>query len=273
MQSSKEHKHRSEAEQRQSPAGGIVYRAIYAEGKEELSRDSDALAWSGLAAGLAMGMSLLTEALLRAHLPDTGWRPLIAKLGYGVGFLLVILGRQQLFTENTLTVILPLLRLKRAAILVNVLRLWSVVLAANIVGALLLSGAIARLPVVDPLVKEAATAIGMEAMSHGFMTVLVRGIFAGWLIAMMVWLLPFAESGRVWVILIVTYVVGLAGFAHVIAGTAEAFVLSWQGLESWPATLGGYMVPSLIGNTIGGVALVAAIAHVQYIEGTETQDL
>lgn len=273
MQSSKDHKNRVEAEQRQSPAGGIVYRAIYAEGKEELSRDSDALAWSGFAAGLAMGLSLLTEALLRAHLPDTFWRPAITKLGYGVGFLVVILGRQQLFTENTLTVILPLMRLKRAGILVNVLRLWGVVFAANIVGAILFAGAMSRLPVVDPAVKEAAMAIGREAMSHGFMTVLVRGVFAGWLIAMMVWLLPFAESGRIWVILIITYVVGLAGFAHVVAGSAEAFVLSWEGVEAWTTTLGRYMLPSLIGNTIGGVALVAAIAHVQYIEGTETQDL
>lgn len=273
MHSTQERKHHAEAEQRQAPSGGIVYRAIYSEGKDELSRDSDALAWSGFAAGLAMGLSLLTEALLRAHLPETFWRPAVAKLGYGVGFLVVILGRQQLFTENTLTVILPLLRLKRAGVLMNVLRLWAVVFAANIIGAFLFSGALARLPIVDPAVRDAANAIGAEAMSRGFLTVLLRGIFAGWLIAMMVWLLPFAESGRIWVILIITYVVGLAGFAHVIVGSAEVFALSWQGIESWSTALGRYVLPSLIGNTIGGVALVAAVAHVQYIEGTETQDL
>lgn len=265
--------HKQEADEKQSPHGKVVYRAVYREGADELSRDSRALAWSGLAAGLSMGFSLLAEAFLRAHLPDAEWRPLVAKLGYSVGFLIVILGRQQLFTENTLTVILPLLRLKRAGVLANVGRLWAVVWVANIVGALVFTAAIVFLPVLDPAVKAAATAIGRESMAHGALEVLVRGIFAGWLIALMVWLLPFAETARVWVIIIITYVVGLGGFSHVIAGSAEVFALSWQGLEPWTRTFGGYTLPALVGNTLGGVALVAALAHVQFIEGAEALEL
>jgi formate/nitrite transporter FocA (FNT family) len=259
----------NEAHEKQSPPGKVVYRAIYREGAEELARDSSALAWSGLAAGLSMGFSLLGEAFLRAHLPDAEWRPLVAKLGYSVGFLIVILGRQPLFTENTLTVILPLLKVKHGGLLANVGRLWLVVLVANIAGSLIFTAAIVFLPILDPAVKQAAIAIGQEALAPGPASILARGVFAGWLIALMVWLLPFAETARVAVIVIITYIVGLGGFSHVIAGSAEVFTLSWQGLEPWTTTVGAYALPALIGNTVGGVALVAALAHVQFIEGTE----
>src|SRR4051794_352005 len=96
-----------EAEERSSPSAHVVYEAIRKEGRHELERKSSSLAWSGLAAGMSMGFSFLSQALLRHHLPaETAWTPLVTNLGYATGFLIVILGRQQLFTENTLTVIL-----------------------------------------------------------------------------------------------------------------------------------------------------------------------
>jgi formate/nitrite transporter FocA (FNT family) len=262
------HRH-EDASTRQAPTGDIVYRAIYREGHEELARSAGPLAWSGLAAGLSMGCSLLAEAFLRAHLPDAEWRPLVTKLGYPVGFILIVLGRQQLFTENTLTVILPLLRIRHAGVLKNVLRLWSIVFAANIAGAVLFALAITWMPVLDPKVKEAVVALGLEASAPAFWPTLARGIFAGWLIALMVWLLPYAETARVGVIALITYVVGLGGFSHVIAGSIEVFALSANGMLPWTAAFASYTVPALIGNTVGGVALVAALAHVQFIEGVE----
>jgi hypothetical protein len=96
-----------EIQERTSPGGYVVYEAVRQEGLDELKRSNSALAWSGLAAGLSMAFSLLSEGILDSRLPDAPWRPLIAKFGYCVGFLVVVLGRQQLFTENTLTVILP----------------------------------------------------------------------------------------------------------------------------------------------------------------------
>src|SRR3954462_11808137 len=84
-----------EAEERSAPPGSVVYRAVSREGEEELSRKTIGLLSSGLAAGLSMGFSLMTEGLLRGHLPDREWRPLVAKLGYSVGFVAVVLGRQQ----------------------------------------------------------------------------------------------------------------------------------------------------------------------------------
>ncbi len=97
-------------EEKAAVGSHIVYKAILKEADEELGRSTIALAWSGLAAGLSMGFSLVAEGLLQSHLPDAAWRPLISKFGYSLGFLIVILGRQQLFTENTLTPMLPLLQ-------------------------------------------------------------------------------------------------------------------------------------------------------------------
>jgi formate-nitrite transporter family protein len=264
-----ERQHEHDAEQRQAPPGKVVYRAIYREGMEELSRSAGPLWWSGVAAGLAMGASLLVEALLRSHLPDASWRPLVTKLGYGVGFLIVVLGRQQLFTENTLTVILPLLRVWSGGVLMNVVRLWAVVFAANVVGAALFAVAIVHLPVLEASVERAALEIASEAMRPGPFGIFVRGIFAGWLIAIMVWLLPFAESARVAVIMIVTYVVGLAAFSHVVAGSVEVFTLAASGLMRWWQVLAFFTLPALAGNTLGGVALVAALSHAQFVEGED----
>src|SRR5579864_2814438 len=105
----------------------VVHETIRREGEEELKRPSSALAWSGLAAGLSMGFSLVAEGLLAAGLPHAPWATLISKLGYSVGFLIVVLGRQQLYTETTLTVVLPLLSRRNLSTAISVLRLWTIV--------------------------------------------------------------------------------------------------------------------------------------------------
>ena len=263
----KQEAEQQEAEHRSSPTGRVIYKTILEEGEDELSRPSSALFWSGLAAGLSMGFSMIAEGLLSAYLPDASWHPLVANFGYSAGFLIVILGRQQLFTENTLTPILPLLQRKTAAAFRNVLRLWGVVLTANLIGALIIAVVAARTNAFDPHVREAFAELGRGAMAHGFGTILLRGIFAGWLIALMVWLLPFAETARVWVIILVTYLVGLGHFSHIIAGSVETFTLAAMGQTSWLTVLGGYVVPTLIGNVLGGVTLVAALNHAQVVSG------
>src|SRR3982751_354624 len=92
-------KREEEIVERTAPPGEIVYEAVYREGEHELKRNGGELALSGLAAGLSMGFSLVAEGLLQFYLPKTGWASLVSKLGYSIGFLIVILGRQQLFTK------------------------------------------------------------------------------------------------------------------------------------------------------------------------------
>jgi formate/nitrite transporter FocA (FNT family) len=262
-----------EVQERSAPSGKIIYKAILKEGEEELARSSSALFWSGLAAGLSMGFSMVAEGLLMAYLPDTPWRPLISKFGYSAGFLIVILGRQQLFTENTLTPVLPFLQKKTGATAGNVLRLWTVVLVANLIGAFILAWVVAQSNAFQLEIRSAFAEIGHKALEPGFWTVLLRGIFAGWLIALMVWLLPFAETARVWVIILLTYLVGLGGFSHIIAGGIETFTVAALGEESWTKVFVGFIIPALIGNILGGVLLVAMLNHAQVVAGEGGQDM
>ena len=262
-----------EVEQRSSPKGSVVYKAISKEGDDELKRSTSALAWSGLAAGLSMGFSFLVPALLHAHLPDEKWRSLIVSLGYSTGFLIVVLGRQQLFTENTLTVMLPLLQRKDRDTTLNVVRLWITVLLANLLGAILFALVLAKTEVVGVEGTHALRELAGMSMSPSFAVIFLRGIFAGWLIALMVWLLPFAETARVWVIIIITYVVGLGGLSHVIAGSIDAAYLAIAGERTWMEFLAGYFLPSLLGNIVGGVALVAALNHAQVVSGENGTDV
>lgn len=248
----------------------IVHETIRREGEDELKRPSGALAWSGLAAGLSMGFSLVAEGLLAAHLPDRPWRQLISKLGYSVGFLIVTLGRQQLFTETTLTAVIPLLSKRNLATAVSVLRLWGAILLTNLVGTYLFALCLVKITIFTPQIQQTLLEVSKEGLGSGFWVVLVRAIFAGWLIALMVWLLPGAESARVSIIIIITYLIGLGGFNHVIAGSNKMFFLVITGGETWGSFFTHFFVPTLLGNTIGGVSLVAFLGHAQVMAGRET---
>jgi formate/nitrite transporter FocA (FNT family) len=252
---------REEAEERSAPAAQVVYEAIYLEGKDELNRGASSLFFSALAAGLSLGFCLVAEGLLRSRLPDAPWRPLVAKFGYTIGFLIVVLGRQQLFTENTLTVMLPLLRTRNPYVLAKVGRLWGIVLVGNLIGAFAIAWVLGNSGTFDSHVRQTFIEIAQQGVGDPFGTVVLRGIFAGWLIALMVWLMPAAESARVGVIIIITYVIGLGEFAHVIAGSIDKLMLVTTGNLSWGQFAGGFFLPALLGNILGGVSLVAALNH------------
>jgi formate/nitrite transporter FocA (FNT family) len=244
-----------------------TYEVIREEGEKELDRSSGALAFSGLAAGLTMGLSMVAEGVLRSHLPDAEWRPLITKLGYPVGFLAVILGSQQLFTENTLTPVVPLLSKKSHVRLPHVLRLWGIVLLANLIGTILFALVAAYTELFRPETRDAFAAIGREALEGSFGAIFIRAVAAGWVIAMLVWMLPDAKYGRVPVIIIMTYLIGVAGLSHIIAGSAEVFFTVAIGEVSWQTYLGHFILPTLLGNVVGGTMLVASLNHAQVTAG------
>lgn len=253
-----------EASRRAKPRAAVVFETVRQEGEQELTRPNAALAFSGLAAGLSMGFSLVATGMIHAGLPNAPWRPLIENLGYSLGFIIVILGRQQLFTENTVTAIVPLLDSKeRLKTFGNVVRLWSIVLTTNVLGALLFALLVAHTNAFSPDVKRAFLQLGAMTLSFGFEATLLKGIFAGWLIALMVWLLPAAENSKLAVILITTYVVGAAGLSHVIAGSVEALYAVVVGAASWTYFLLDFLIPVFIGNCIGGVLLVSMLNYAQ----------
>lgn len=244
-----------------APHALVIHELVREEGEEGLRRPASALAWSGLAAGLSMGFSFLVLALIRSGLPDAPWRRLIDSAGYSVGFMIVILGRQQLFTETTVTAVLPLLTKRDLQTLRAVLRFWAIVLLANLVGALAFAALISVPGLFPEQIHQALIEAGQEAEGTSFLATTARSIFAGWLIALMVWILPSARSARLFVILIVTYVVALGRFSHTVAGAIDASFLVFSGAGSVHGFVMQFLVPTLIGNTIGGIALVALLNH------------
>lgn len=252
---------KKQAAQHAAPRAVVIHEIIREDGEQELQRTNTALALSALAGGLSMGFSFLSEALLRASMPEAAWRHSVESFGYSVGFIIVVLGRQQLFTENTLSAILPVVtRLDRQTFL-SAARLWGVVLAANIFGTWIFAIMVHAPGVFSPDVTSALHSIATEAIPPAFGLTLLKAFFAGWLIALMVWISPSAQSARLWVILIITYIVSLAHLSHVVAGSAEAAYAVLSGSAGLADYLLKFLAPTLIGNVIGGVLLVTVLNH------------
>jgi formate/nitrite transporter FocA (FNT family) len=250
----------NEVAQRLRPSSKILHEAVRTEGELDLHRTPAALAWSALAAGLSMGFSLLSMGILRSSLPDVAWRPLVVNLGYTVGFLIVILGRQQLFTEKTLTPVLPLLHNRDLPTLLRLLRLWGIVLVGNLIGALVFA-LVAGSGAIFAGLHDSFRELSLEAMQGSFGSHLLRAIYSGWLVALIVWLLPGADTSRVFIIVLLSYIIGCARLSHVIAGSVEALYGVVAGATSVGAYVTDFLLPTLLGNLIGGMSLVAAFTH------------
>ncbi|MBM7070066.1 formate/nitrite transporter family protein [Actibacterium sp. 188UL27-1] len=238
----------------------LIYEVIRRDGEEELERPLSSLVWSGIAAGILISFSVLGEAIFRTYLPETPSSYLIENLGYSLGFLLVILGRMQLFTENTITTVLPLMFAPSRRLLSDVCRLWLIVLSANVVGAFAIATVFAHtsaIPVelMPALVSLSEHAVGMPA-GESFM----RAIPAGILIAAIVWMLPQAEDASFFVILVSTWLIAAGDFTHVVAGSVEMALLSVRGDLGFYDAVFGFFIPVLAGNVVGGTAIFTLMA-------------
>lgn len=244
-----------------SPRALVIHEVVREEGEEAMDRTAGALIMSALAAGLSMGFSFLVQAVLQSSLPVAPWRPLVASFGYTIGFVIVILGRQQLFTESTLSAVLPVLTRRDLKTIAKTARLWGLVLFANLAGTLIFAALLQITGVFsDDVVRELGE-LAMQPFAGGFLVTIVRALFAGWLIALMVWLLPSARSARLMTILLITYVVGISRLSHIIAGSVEAAYAVMTGVATVQDYLWKFFVPTLIGNMLGGISLVAIINH------------
>lgn len=250
-----------QAAQHASPRALVIHEVVREEGEAAMERTAGSLIMSALAAGLSMGFSFLAQAVIESSLPDTLWRPLVASFGYSVGFVIVILGQQQLFTESTLSAVLPVLTRRDMTTVAKTGRLWGLVLFANIVGTWIFAAMLQIPGVFSDGVVTSLGELAKQPFSGTFMVTVVRAVFAGWLIALMVWLLPSARSARLVTILLITYVVGMSKLSHVIAGSVEASFAVMVGAASMQDYVRGFFAPTLLGNMIGGISLVAIINH------------
>lgn len=257
-----EHEERLIVEQ-SDPRLPVTFEVVRRDGAYELYRPAVSLWWSGVAAGACIGLSILGQAVLAMYLPDAHWARLIETAGYSLGFLVVILAGQQLFTENTLTAVAPFLLSPSAAGLYRLLRLWTIVLMANVFGSGLFAGLVVLgRAMSDDLIAEIMQ-ISEHAMSFTAIELAWRGLVAGFLVALLVWINARTDNGNVLMIVLVTWLIAAGEFAHIIAGSGEAAILVLTSRMSVPDAAFGFFVPTLIGNVIGGTALFAALAYAQ----------
>lgn len=241
-----------------------MFEVVRLNGVEELSRPTISLIFSGLAAGLAIGFSVVAEAAILSRISsDAGWATLVGDMGYTVGFIIVVLGRLQLFTENTITPVLPICHAPTRRNFAALARNWSVVLTANIVGVSVFAAFLMWLPSIPEEMRKAVVELGRHSVDGGFFVTMTKGVGAGFLIAALVWVNANTRGASLAVVFVVTYVIALCEFSHVIAGTMEiASLVMVDSITLWQAVF-GFFLPALIGNIIGGTVLFAFISYGQ----------
>lgn len=241
-----------------------IHENILEPGNQELHRPAASLLWSSLASGLVIGFSFVGGAYA-ASLADEAHRHAAFAAVYPLGFILVIIARSELFTENTLVPVVPFLERRDRETFRRLLRVWALILIGNLVGAMIFGWALARTPVVEPALHQHLGRIAAEATSGSFGRILYAGVFAGWLIALLGWLLASTHStgAQIALIWICTAPIAALRFRHSIAGSVEAFYRAASGAAGWGEMLGRVIVPSVIGNAIGGVLLVALLNYGQ----------
>lgn len=255
-----------EARERAGPRATVVYASISARGIEELARPAVSLWGSGVSAGLIITISIIAEALLLHAMPAFEGRKAVADIGYTLGFLIVIMGRLQLFTENTITPVLPLLADPSKRRLWRTVRLWVIVFAANTVGTFIAAGMLVGGDIVRPDQLDAIIAVAQVVTGHTPFETLRYGVVAGFLIAALVWCLPTARGSEFFLIFFITYIIALGEFVHVVAGSGEAFLLLFAGHVSVGFVFLEFLLPAFVGNVLGGTLLFAGLAYVQVMD-------
>lgn len=252
-----------EIEESRRLTAGEIFDAAAENARGELRRSTRALALSGLAGGLTMGLSGMAVAIVRSMLAGTTAPELVATLFYPIGFIAVIIGRAQLFTENTLYPVLLVLN-EGSRHLRGTLRLWAVVLAANVAGVFLFALLAVWSGALRPEWVASLTQLGMESVGvHGW-AVFWSGVVGGWLIALVAWMVSASQwtVGQIAVVWMLGFLVGLGQFAHCIATSGEILAACLAGqvplLRYW-----AWFLPAVLGNVCGGVLIVSALNYGQ----------
>jgi formate/nitrite transporter FocA (FNT family) len=244
------------------PTAIEIYEQVSRNARRELQRPAMALATSGIVGGLTMGLTGLSVSVVSSMLGNSSLAQFVSLLFYPMGFMAVILGRGQLFTENTLYPI-ALILVERRHVWQTV-RLWTIVFPANVAGAFLFALLAARTKALQPDQLHMLVQLGTQAASPTMRHVFWSGVVGGWMIAMVAWLVSGSHSitGSVAVIWALTFIVGVGHFAHCIATSGEilAAVLS-HGVT--PGAYFRWLLVATSGNVVGGVVLVTLLEYGQ----------
>lgn len=257
------------------PSAHDIYEQVANNARQELGRSGVALFISGIAGGIFMGLSGMGNAIAIALLTPAGVAPtpvtlFIAKMFYPLGFIAVILGRSQLFTENTLYPVALVLAEKQHVW--KTLKLWLIVLSANVLGAGIFATLASFTGALKPEFVSALAVLGSEAAARPTATIFWSAVVGGWIIATVAWLVSGSHSitGSVMIIWMLAFVVGLGGFAHCIAGSGEvltAVFVGHMGAGAFPR----WLFPAVAGNICGGVGMVTLIEYGQVVYGGDAE--
>lgn len=240
-----------------------IHEHIRQDGEKEMERDAMALLWSAIAAGLSMGASLLAKGIFHVQLEGVPGGFLLENLGYTFGFIIVIMARQQLFTENTVTAVLPVMQNPTLGNFGLLMRLWSVVLLGNIFGTGVAAWAFEHMPIFDEETRDAFVKIGIDVMKNTPTEMFSNAIISGWLIATMVWMFPAAGAAKIVVIILMTWLIALGDTTHIVVGSVEILYLVFNGTLHWSDFFWPFALPTLAGNICGGTFIFALMSHAQ----------
>ena len=257
------------------PSAQDIYEQVANNARQELGRSSVSLAISGLAGGIFMGLSALGNAIAIALLTTPGTVPthtifFVGKMFYPLGFIVVILGRSQLFTENTLYPVALVLAERKH--FWKTLRLWATVLPANVLGAFAFAAIAALTGALRPDMVQSLVKLGSDALHNPASTIFWSAVMGGWIIATVAWLVSGSHSitGSVLIIWMLAFVVGLGNFAHSIATSGEILAAVLVGQAAW-SSYGIWLLLAVAGNICGGVGMVTLLEYGQVIYGKDAE--
>ncbi len=244
------------------PTANQIYEQVALNGRRELGRSNLSLSISGVAGGLLMGLTGLSVAILMSMVGQTPAGRLAAFFFYPLGFMVVILGRSQLFTENTLYPVALMLTEKKHFL--PTLRLWSLVFPTNVFGALLFALLAVKTGALRPEYVSELSKLGLEAASMTASHAFWSGVVGGWIIATVAWLVSASHSitGSVMLIWTMTFIVGAGHFAHCIASSGEILSSVLYGQVTAGHFL-AWLAACTAGNICGGVLLVTLLEYGQ----------
>ena len=261
-------KHQEPDERLEEPAQHI-FEPLVKQGEVELQRPLLTLILSGLIAGLDIGFGPLAMAVVAGRLHESFGLAVNRAIFFGsflypIGFLFVVLGKSELFTENTLTPVAGLL--SGEGTITKLARRWAIILAMNLVGTVVFSVFVAHTSVVFDPYRPIYRAMGTPLVSHSFLEATLAAVFGGWLIALMAWLIEAVEgsTAHVLVIYVVAYLVVGLELYHCIIGSIEVLLGMFAGAPiTWGRWVTAFLVPAVLGNTIGGVVFVTGLKGFQ----------
>ena len=231
-------------------AGEILDEALE-DGREELARGSAGLALSGLGAGLNVSFSAVALGVVGALSGGVG---LLAYAAYPIGFIFVMMSRQQLFTTNTVTPVVVVLD-KDKGELSNMLRLWGILFATNILGTLAFALAVNHAEILPSAALNVLLEEAAHKMEDGFFALFIKGVVGGWLVAFVVWLAAAARDTTSQLLLIwaPVFLIPATGLVHCIAGSTEILISLFAGETLFLGEfVVGFLIPATLGNALGG---------------------